>query len=646
MSNFKVYKFGLLSPTENGKIVYEQMFLNHRYRNTLNEIECGRRNAVRLITRENDENIRNLENEFSQAEEVERKIAKEIKTQHSEMRSRTSTQTDKEELKIARSNKKEIRKLLIEARKLAKSNLDIVSKLEQIKERNNELTRSAREYCKVYWGTYLLSEDAMDASRKMPLYDGMKDNNPKFLSWRYEGSVGVQLQGGLEVPKIFGANTQIHIDPVDENAFYGEKRKDRRKLSRTILRLRVGSDEKLKPIWASWPMIMHRSLPKGGVIKKATVQLKKIGPTEEWSVSITVDMSNCLSPSVGAIGAVAFDLGWRDMKDQTGNSTGFRIGKWRGEDNKIEEVKLDIAIVDGIKKANDIKSVRDDNFNIMKTSLVEWLKKNVAILPPWINNWRKITSLSKWRSIAQLVALTKHWKSNRFDGDEDIFGVSGKWIKDDKKVVAGTGLAGWAYHDYHLWLWESDQRTKSLRRRKEYFRIEAAKLAKQYKTLVIEDFDLRDVSQTPEPDAKDDNQKGRANRVLSSPSEFRLALINAFVGLGGEVVKIDPAGTSYTCHLCSSPERLDHMTHLHTCSRCGETWDREDNATANLLNRWRERFGGAGTPGVARNDEKSNDPAEMEETRYQRRNRAKQEKALRQATARKANANPAELLIS
>lgn len=642
MSNYKVYKYGLLPPTENANLVHEQMFLAHRYHNTLIEIERGRRAAIRLITKENDENIRVLEERLLQSEELEKNIAKEIKTQHSEMRSRVSTYTDKEELKTTRIKTKDLHIALKAARKLAKTNPDIISQLEQIKERNNQLTRSAREYCGVYWGTYLLSEDAMEASRKMPFYNGTKNNDPKFLFWKHEGSVGIQIQGGLESEKVFGTGTQIRIDAVDKKAFYAEHRKDRRKASRTILRLRVGSNEKLKPIWASFPMIMHRPLPDGSIIKKATVHLKKIGPTEEWFISITVDMSNCLSPSISATGAVAFDLGWRDMKDLEGNSTGFRIGKWRSESNEIGEIKLDPKIIGGIKKANELRGVRDDNFNVIRIQLVEWLKNNQ--IPDWLK--KKTETLSQWRSIARLIGLFKFWNQNRFTGDEDIFGFSGKWIKEKKTVSAGTGLAGWAYHDHHLWTWESDQRTKALRRRKEFYRVEATKLAVKYKTLVLEDFDLRDVSQIAQPDAEDDNQKGRSNKTLSSPSEFRLAFVNAFSSRGGEIIKVDPKGTSYTCHLCSSKEQLDNTTHIHTCSKCGKTWDREDNATANLLNRWRERRSDAQNPGIARNEEKNNDTAEIHETRYQRRNRAKQERALRLTTARKDAANPTESLIS
>lgn len=628
MASIKVFKFGLLAPIENGSLVHDQMVAAHRYHNILIEIERGKRAAIRSITRESTENIRQLEQKLLEAEQVEEKIAKEIRTQHSDMRSRFATQTDKEDLKNARLHKKECRKALAEARKVLKNDVDLSIKIEEIKEREKQLIHSAREFCGVYWGTYLLVEDAIEASRKIPLYDGVKDNDPKFVPWKRDGAVGVQLQGGLDVKDAFGTDTQIRIDPVDEKAFSDEQRSIRRKMSRTTLRIRVGSDSKKKPIWAAWPMIMHRPLPKDSLIKKATVHLKHIGPREEWSITITVDMSGVVVPSVQSSGAVSLDIGWRDMKDTNGKTSYFRIGKFRDENGKIEELKLDHQIIDAIHKANEIRSVRDDNFNQARSQLVDWMTTNQAA--DWLVEETK--TISQWRSINRLVRLVKNWKINRFDGDQDIY----------------EALEKWRYHDYHLWSWETSQRTKSLRRRKENYRIVAADLADKYQTLVLEDFDLRDVSQKAEPDEADDNQRGRANKTLAAPSELRLALANAFSARKGKVETVDPKGTSYTCHLCGSYQNLDSTTHLHTCSSCNQTWDREDNATANMLNRWKERksvceqSSATLETDTARNSEISKDSEEIKETRYQRRNRAKQEKLLRQEAARKLEDKVAE----
>lgn len=664
MSNFKVFKYGLLSPIENADLVDEQMYLAHKYRNTLNEIECGRRDAVRSLTRENSENIQRLEAALLVAEDIERKSAFEIKSQHSIMRSRVSTQTDKEELKFAREKRKECKRLLNETRHLLKPSkeekerftkmtdeelvslsksdptLKLKIELELINKLAKKLIHSAREFCGVYWGTYLLAEEAVSASVKMPLYDGLRDNNPKFVPWKQEGSISVQLQGGLDAKDIFGdSSTQIHIDAVNDNAFYADKRSDRKKAQKTVLHIRVQSD-KAKPIWASFPMLMHRPLPDGSSIKLVKVHRKRIANRNVWSVDITIDTSKCLTPTFTSEGAIGIDLGWRVMRNENGEVSDFRIGKWRDDNGDVGEIKLPIEIVNGIRKASELKSVRDDNFNLVRTELVSWLKTNETILPEWLKSYHKIGSLPQWRSIDKLVRLVYYWGKNRFDGDEEIYGISGAWNKSDKILNRGSGLAGWRYHDDHLWNWECSQRKKAIKRRREFYRVESTKLANKYKALILEDFDLRGVSQKAEPDDKDDNQKGRANRTLCAPDEFRQSIINAFATRGGSVIKIDPKNTSRICFLCVSAEHLNHETHIHTCSSCGETWDRDDNAAKHIvalgLLALREQLSAAQTPESARKEENINDSIEVVETRYQRRNRAKLGKETRMQAAREA----------
>lgn len=615
----KVYQYGLLSPSTNGIIVNEQMRFAHNYRNTLTEVERARRNAVRILTRENDTKILELEKKVAKAKEKEKIIGKEIKLQHQETRSRTSTKTDKEDLKQSRKITKELRAQLRLARKELKNNNAIQSEIDLINERANEMIRSIRSnYSEagLYWGNYLIVEDAMTAVKKSPLYKDDQDNDPRFARWRDEGTIAVQLQGGLDTKSISDdKNTLVRINKVDDGAFYAEKRSERKKLSRTVLHIRVGSDEKGKPIWASFPMIMHRSLPENGKIKWIKVHKKKQGSNTKWYVDFTVDITNVIKAPNNGKGAIAIDIGWRDMGD------GFRVAKWRGEDGEIGEIKIDDGLVKSLKKDAELRSIRDKEFNIARIQLAEWLEKNVH--SDWMTE--KTKTISQWKSIDRLAKLVQQWKSNRFEGDDKIF----------------QELENWRYHDFHLKDWEINQRRKSRRHRRELYRVIGAQLAEKYETVIFEDFDLRDVSMTPQPDAKEDNQKARANKTLASPSEFRLVIENAFVSRDGKVEKIDPKGTSYTCHLCKAIEHLDSSDYIHTCSGCGETWDREDNATANILARWCERRDDVQNMGDAHKEENNNEINGLEETRYDRRKRLRNEKEVRMATARKVDGKAA-----
>ena len=169
MSNIRVYQYGVLPPIENAAIVREQMMLANRYRNTLIEIERGRRVAIREATRESDQHTQKLEADVASLIKAEEAAAKEVKLQHSETRSRLATKTDKDALKTAREATKAGKKLLDTARKEARLNTDLIDRCDQINDLAVGLGKSARAHCGVYWGTYKLIEDATDASKKMPL---------------------------------------------------------------------------------------------------------------------------------------------------------------------------------------------------------------------------------------------------------------------------------------------------------------------------------------------------------------------------------------------------------------------------------------------------------------------------------------------
>jgi len=70
-------------------------------------------------------------------------------------------------------------------------------------------------------------------------------------------------------------------------------------------------------------------------------------------------------------------------------------------------------------------------------------------------------------------------------------------------------------------------------------------------------------------------------------------------------------------------------------------WDREDNATANILKLTREQVRDALGTGTARNDENGKEIKEIEETRWQRARRLAAEKQARQESAREAEAKSA-----
>src|SRR5690606_14013043 len=80
--------------------------------------------------------------------------------------------------------------------------------------------------------------------------------------------------------------TRLQVDAIDPRAWSGT-RSERRLHARTTLRIRIGSEGR-DPVWASFPMIMHRPLPPDGIVKQAAVKLARIGTRERWELHVTV----------------------------------------------------------------------------------------------------------------------------------------------------------------------------------------------------------------------------------------------------------------------------------------------------------------------------------------------------------------------
>jgi len=236
----RVYQYGCQPPTHNEKLVHENMRAAHKYRNVLVEIERGRRAAVRVIL---GQRVHELELGAEKAKTALDDAIKVVMRARAKSRSRSDTDTQRADIKLAREANKRARQALAMARKAAREEPDTVRALDEIQLRAAELRRGARALCGTYWGTYLLIEDADQASQKSPLYDGTEPNDPRFRRWSGEGAVGVQCQGGLSVRELYaGKDTRIQLHHAPDPDRRGKQ------TPHYLLRMRVSSDESGGPV--------------------------------------------------------------------------------------------------------------------------------------------------------------------------------------------------------------------------------------------------------------------------------------------------------------------------------------------------------------------------------------------------------------
>ena len=571
-----VYKYGLRRPTANAKLVDEQMLLAHRYYNRLIEIERTRREEVEAVLSSHID-VAPLETVALGASlAVEGAIA-EVKSARARTRSRSETADMRAKIKALKEVRRDAWSVVKEAKKILRKDAAIQAAISSLNETAKTQAREARGICGVFWGTYLIVEAAVDAARKDARV------MPHFHRWGGEGTVAVQVQGGLRSLNAMGcADTRLQLDiPAQGNGTakdHASKRSRKRKFG--TLRLRVGSEGRA-PIWAEWPLLMHRPLPASAQIMWAKVKRERIADRDVWSLHLTLRLPDGHQKEECGSGVVACDIGWRQLED--GNvRAGYLIDDLREE----QELVLDPGVLSGLRKVEDLRSIRDKAQNKMSAQLYPWLKSQPV--PPWMAE--AMQYMHAWKSPRRWVNLCAAWAQARWPGDEVGFGL----------------VDAWAKQDLHLWRWEAHQRRKSLRRRMDRYRVFAASLARRYSTLVLENFDLRKVSRNVAPESTEvELPTARLHQRDAATSELRTCLIQAFASRGGSIVKINPSLTTQRCSLCGygegEGERWDPIPQVeHTCVGCGAAWDQDANACHNLMRLYREGSGDDATPDTKR----------------------------------------------
>lgn len=567
----RIYEYGLLPPTTNAELVEDQMRAGHRYYNALIEIERERRRRVSEVM-SGHEDTEPLVTEIKTLTDERERLRLSIKATRSASRARTESADIRARVRDLAAKIRSLRERLKDAKRRIVEDATIKARLDEIEQWSRARVKEERARCGVYWGTYLLAEQAADQARK-------SKTPPKFRRWTGEGRISVQLQGGLDLDEL-ATDTQLQIHAAPDH------RTGRRAGTRRTLRLRIGSEGRA-PIWAEWPMIMHRPLPDGARIKTVTVSRRRRDCRRwEWRARVLVDIPESASRPVPIGGAVALNLGWAQMDD------GVRAGMLLGSDGHAREIRVEASVIDRLEKAESIRSIRDRDLDAMRISLVEEMR--ALALPDWLMERAVLTRpraeraasgpttddgrtasptwhITHWRSPDRFRALAFAWRSQRFDGDTTAYEI----------------LESWRHRDEHLQRYEAGLVRGALNHRRDSYRVIAAEMARRYRTLVIDDTDLRDMQRSPAPESeRTEIATAKRNQRHAAGSEMRAALVNAFGPR--RTIELPAKDVTRTCHACGSIEQWDRAAsgRLHTCSACGATWDQDANACRNLLREW------------------------------------------------------------
>jgi hypothetical protein len=578
----KVYKYGLQPPITDINLVNDQMYKGHNYQNKLVEIEIKYRDGLRSFISKSD-NIPQLEEDFLSKQKEFELIDQKIKKNNSEARVKVFNKGLQEAKKSAKEELKKSKKILVEARQLIMKSSAYKDNKKILHDQLLLDTRKVRTNEEAPWyGTYMLIEQAHKLATKIHIYDGIDPRNPKFRRFT-GGRIGInQFIPHEPINKVIGispTSKKVQIVPLTTSIIKKDgsaKRIGKKDLR--LLRVRIGSNEKREPIWAEFPIIYHRPLPINAPIAQIQILKRFIGPREKWTVSITVDETLVVSQNISQNDdtTIAFDLGWREYSNENKIviATGFDTN------DKEIEIAVEDRLINRLLKVNDLKSIRDKKYDLVRQELIGWIKNNNSIIPNWLIEETK--TIYQWKSKPRLITLIKKWENNRFDGDENIMGKSGVYLgktKNENKtifnVVDGEGLLGWKYNDFHLWKWETSQSVKTRNDLKEFYRKEAAKLASQYETIIFENINGNNLAK---------GKVGSTNRQLTAPFEFRSICKMIFAGRGKNYKEVPARYSSMECNDCHFRNEKTSALEFF-CDDCGKEIQRDRNAAKNLLDR-------------------------------------------------------------
>lgn len=560
-------------PVRGAELVDQQLSNAYRYYNTRVEIERVRREQFAILRLRLFPTLEAAEEEYQKLDAELEAIRDEIKGGNAKQKKRsTGTAEQKARIKTAKEQKKFASDRAKTIRAAAKESLELKTEAAKIDEAINVRRKEARANCGVHWGSYLGVERAVQQasnSSKAP---------PAFKRWTGDGTVSVQLQGGMSWDELMsGEDTRIRFVEKRYDGYDDMRHapSGKRKKLDGELWLRVGS-EGIKPVWAVFHCRFWRIPPVDCLIKWVHVDRIKRANKYVWQVRLVLSRPLGWDKGCAEGGAVGIDVGWRLVPD------GLRVAYWVGNDGREGQLVLPQDLINTKDDNEAIQTIRDCNLNALKLRLSPWLAETV--LPGWFTESAGVgrdgkpfasilSGLPHWKSPARFEMLYHRWVKNRFENDEVGFAMLRDWRN-------GTGTTH-NHGDLHLWRFQTGRRIRGLKRRKDIFRNFARDLARRYAVCRVEKLDLAAMRRRPTAEEKATNGAVIHFRNLAANAELFECLKQS-----GMAVEALPAQNTtrmhLTCgHISDWTDEERAMVRV-TCQGCGEMYD-QDRQSADLL---------------------------------------------------------------
>jgi len=468
-------------------------------------------------------------------------------------------------------------------------------KLAAIRERRGPLVRAARaSFSKegLYWGTYLIVEDAHDrACRDSKYWEPMTVSG----AWN---SIAVQIQASkkkeFKGSDLTGTDPRIRISPtpyplgprVGIFASVGvpqqeKDRSDRVRPSRwRSLKIRTGSTGggNRTPVWTTLHMMSEGRMrpvpPEARVLWVKVVRTEttwqavrtpegpKMVPRERWEVQITADDIQQRSAPTGE-GTVGIDIGWRRVEG------GIRVAMARTV-RGFSELVIPDAVLQRRSAADGIRSVRDRHIEDLRAAVLTERRKDEA--PAWLVEATETTHA--WRKIGRFVNLIKLMISHGYRAD--AASAEGTFVEGLTTILVDR--------DRHLRDYEA-----GLRRRQRLIvsgRVDSwiSSVLDGHHVLGIESTIRIDKMRKKTPFQDEGARQAAVAHVEVAAGRLRLRAIQMAASRGINVVEVPPLNTSRICSECGA-EREGSAELMVTCPQCGTVEDQDVSAAREISRR-------------------------------------------------------------
>jgi hypothetical protein len=537
--DYLVYEYGCLPPAGGREAALEQMQRRRRLWNSLVEIERDYRARISAVLRDE-----NTEQHLSAARDRLAALRSEIKARRRAERKRGVDIADLQE-EIVRA-KIDIAAAVAAVRESRRARIAHQKhSLDLLETERRVAVKRAQADSDLYWCNYDDTIASYETARRRALREGRE---LRFHGWDGTGKVTVRYQQGLPVAEAHGADRRLQFDPVDPLAWTSPLRSERRKLARSKVRIRVGSQGR-QPVWLELPVVLHRPLPADSTIRSASVICERVGCRERWRLLVTVAQPERAARQGPA---VAVDLGWRLLPE------GLRVAYWEDERGDHGQLLLEPAVLWQFSKLNDLKSIQDQHLCAVLDTLGTWSK--TSRLPDEID----LSHVGEWRKAWRLLRLYRAWRECRVEGDAAAF----------------AALTAWKERHDHLHEWEAHLRDQVIRHRKEVYRRFVASLLRTHGRVFLEDLQLRAMARRDQPEEETRNYSG-SMRVVAAVS-----VLARMFQEHGDCVRVSARHTTRQCSWCGHEKEWDAAENImHRCGGCGSLFDQDRNAARNILRR-------------------------------------------------------------